>query len=257
MGAVAGILPAARTRVRDSATSSARVPFDAADPGSPRNQKLPFDIDAVLLRVKRAVREFAAAAMFELAARGYSSLFQQVVGCILSIRTLDEVSLPAAVRLLERAPNAARMSALTTRAIDRLIGDVTFHERKAAQVLAIAKRTVSGYGGELPCEADVLLALPGIGPKCANLALGIACGARRISVDVHVWRVTTRWGYVRARSPEQAMQALERELPKRYWVEINRLLVPFGKHVCTGVRPRCSECPVLEYCRQVGVSDHR
>jgi endonuclease-3 len=53
------------------------------------------------------------------------------------------------------------------------------------------------------------------------------------------------------------MRALERKLPKQYWVEINRLLVPFGKHVCTGRLPNCSTCPVLDMCRQVGVTEHR
>jgi endonuclease-3 len=53
------------------------------------------------------------------------------------------------------------------------------------------------------------------------------------------------------------MTALEARLPRAYWVEINRLLVPFGKHICTGVRPRCSTCPVLNMCRQVGVTNHR
>lgn len=102
-----------------------------------------------------------------------------------------------------------------------------------------------------------LVACTGVGPKCANLALGVAAGVARISVDVHVWRVVYRWGYVAAPTPEKTEQALARVLPKRYWIEINRLLVPFGKHVCTGVRPKCSLCPVLEYCRQVGVTEHR
>src|SRR6185437_15031520 len=61
----------------------------------------------------------------------------------------------------------------------------------------------------------------GCGAKCANLALGIACGESRIGVDVHVWRVTNRWGYIAAPTAEQAMRALERKLPKEYWVEIN------------------------------------
>ena len=62
---------------------------------------------------------------------------------------------------------------------------------------------------------------------------------------------------IATRSPEQSTVALEAFLPKKYWVEINRLLVPFGKHVCTGVRPKCSTCPVLEYCRQIGVTSHQ
>lgn len=76
-------------------------------------------------------------------------------------------------------------------------------------------------------------------------------------MDIHVHRVTNRWGYVQARTPEQTMEALEARLPRAYWVELNRLLVPFGKHVCTGARPRCSTCPVLSMCRQVGVQAPR
>ena len=96
-----------------------------------------------------------------------------------------------------------------------------------------------------------------MGVKCAHLALGIACGAETISVDVHVFRVTCRWGIVSAPSPEQATLALEAVLPRRYWVEINRLLVPFGKHICTGRLPHCSTCPLLDMCPQVGVTSHR
>jgi endonuclease III len=69
--------------------------------------------------------------------------------------------------------------------------------------------------------------------------------------------VSTPWGYVSTRSPEATMDALEHTLPRTYWIEINRLLVSFGKHVCTGHLPKCSMCPVLEYCRQVGVTAHR
>ena len=97
----------------------------------------------------------------------------------------------------------------------------------------------------------------GVGPKCANLVLGIACGEAHIGVNVHVHRVTNRWGYMQAAMPEKTMAALEAKLPQRYWVEINRLLVPFGKHVCTGQRPHCSTCPVLEMFLQVGVESHR
>ena len=84
-----------------------------------------------------------------------------------------------------------------------------------------------------------------------------ACGEFRISVDIHVHRVTNRWGYVSTRTPEKTMTALEEKLPDRYWIELNGLLVPFGKHICTGTLPHCSECPVLVYCRQVGVESHR
>ncbi len=189
--------------------------------------KRPFDIDQVIRRIRVATRPFPKAAMFELADDGFSSPFEQLVACIISIRTRDEVTIPTARRLFARARTPLEASRLTSREIDQLIRACTFHERKTQQ------------------------------PKCANLVLGIACGQPRVGVDIHVHRVTNRWGYVRTRTPEQTSVALESKLPRRYRVEVNRLLVPFGKHICTGALPRCSECPVLEFCRQVGVERHR
>jgi endonuclease III len=194
--------------------------------------------------------------MFALAELGHRSLFEQLVACILSIRTRDEVSLSAARRLFAAAPTAAVIARLPVSRLDALIGDVTFHRTKAPQIRAIA-RTANERGGDLPCSDSEVLALPGVGPKCAHLALGIACGSTLISVDIHVHRVANRWGYVRTPKPEKTMADLERRLPPRYWVEINSLLVPFGKHVCTGRLPKCSTCPVLDMCRQVGVTSHR
>lgn len=218
-----------------------------------------FEFRIALPRIRRHLQSLgvADAAMFELAERGHRSLFEQLVACIISIRTRDEVMLPTALALFERAPTPAAMARLTERAIDALIHAATFHEGKARTIRAIAERTVSEFGGTLPCDVDVLTSFHGVGPKCAHLALGIACGARGIGVDVHLHRVTNRWGVVTTRSPEQTRVALEAILPRRYWLDINRLLVPFGKHVCTGRLPKCSTCPVLDLCAQVGVTSHR
>ena len=90
-----------------------------------------------------------------------------------------------------------------------------------------------------------------------NLTLGIVCNLPLISVDIHVHRVTNRWGLVAEPTPEKTMTALQEELPQANWVEINAILVPFGKHICTGIRPKCSTCPLLEMCQQVGVTSHR
>lgn len=217
----------------------------------------PFDIDDMLARIEAAVTAYPKAAMFELADKGFTSAFEQLVACILSIRTYDEVSLVAAQRLFAQARTPAQVAALETVEIDRLIQTCTFHERKAAQIRAIAQQVLAEHGGWLPCDRQLILSFQGVGPKCANLALGIACGEQAISVDIHVHRVTNRWGYVTANTPEKTMVELEKVLPKNQWLNINRLLVPFGKHICTGQSPKCSICPVIEYCHQVSVTSQR
>lgn len=219
--------------------------------------KRPFDIDEAMARVRDAVRPFPPAALFQLADEGYHTPFEVLVGCVLSIRTLDEVTVPVARQFFSRARTALEVSRLSPAEINRLISPVAFHEPKARNLHAIARRLATACGGELPCDERFLRSLPGVGPKCTNLVLGIACGIPRVAVDVHVHRVTNRWGYVRTRTPEQTMVALESRLPQRYWVDINRLLVPFGKHICTGRAPRCSTCTVVDMCEQVGVTAWR
>lgn len=224
-----------------------------------RAGKKPHDIPVMLERIREAVRHYPKAALFDLAEQGHDSLFEILIACIISIRTLDEVSLPAAKRLIAVARTPADVARLTPAPIDRLIYPCTFHESKAGQIRDLAARIVADFNGELPCDYATLTSFRGVGPKCANLALGIACpgSVHSIGVDVHVHRVTNRWGYVSATTPERTMAALQERLPREYHVQINALLVPFGKHICTRLRPRCSTCPVLEYCRQVGVTDTR
>jgi endonuclease-3 len=220
-------------------------------------EKKPFDLSVVIRRIQKAVKPWPKAALFELAEHGFTTTFEQLMACIISIRTYDEVTLPVSKKLFERARTPEEISQLTYEELDALISPSTFHERKATQILAIARRVIDEYGGEIPCDPEILMSFSGVGPKCAHLVLGIACKEPFISVDVHVHRVTNRWGYVKTSTPEKTMVALGEKLPRRYWIEINRLLVPFGKHICTGNLPHCSTCPVLDMCQQEGVKSHR
>jgi endonuclease III len=217
------------------------------------SSKRPFDIDLVLERVREAVKPFPRAMLFQLYEEGYTSTFEILVACLISVRTRDETSLHMARQLFARGRTPAAIAALDINEIDSLIGKCGFHLIKAEQIHTMAELIVEENGGDLPCSFELMTSYPGIGPKCAGLALGIACGEPRIGVDVHVRRVTNRWGYVTGRTPQETMVALERKLPCQYWVQINALLVPFGKHICTAQRPKCSTCPVLDMCQQRSV----
>lgn len=212
-----------------------------------------FDIDIAFARLPEMTQAYPKAAMFQLAEEGHNTAFEQLISCILSIRTYDEVSLPVSRALFAKANTAAKLCDLSVEEIERLIARSTYAERKAGQILAIAQTIVQDHNGELPCDEAVMLSFKGVGPKCAHLALGIACQQPYISVDVHVHRVMNRWGYVETKTPEKTTKALEAKLPKPYWIDTNRLLMPFGKNICKGQSPRCSQCVLVDMCPKIGV----
>lgn len=219
--------------------------------------KKPFDIPAMLKKIEKAIRPYPKAAMFELYGRGYTSLFEQLISCIISIRTLDETTIPLSEGLFAKARTPAALLKLAPKELEALLYGSQFPGQKAYTMLGIAKVAVEEYGGELPADYEKLTALKGVGPKCAKLSLGVAADFPGISVDVHVHRVVNRWGLVQTKTPEQTMEALENLVSKKSWIDVNRLLMPFGKHICVLHSPFCSTCPVLDYCRQVGVTKHR
>lgn len=222
-----------------------------------QGQKRPLDISWAFGRISRAIEPFPKAALFQLAEEGFRTPFEQLVACLISVRTRDETTVPVVRRLFSVARAPGDVAKLSVRQIDELIQGSTFREAKAGRIREIARRVAQEYGGTLPCDEAVLLSFSGVGPKCAHLVLGIACGMPAISVDSHVHRVVNRWGLVSEPTPEKTMVALQHTLPERFWIDLNRLLVPFGKHICTSALPKCSACPVSEMCRQVGVTKHR
>ena len=219
--------------------------------------KKPFDIPNMLQQIGNAVAPFPKAAMFELFDRGYTSLFEQLISCLISIRTLDETTIPVSEKLFAKARTAKELLQFSPGQLEGLLFGTQYPGQKAYTMLGIANIIVEEYGGDLLPDYGKLIALKGVGPKCAKLALGVASGYAGISVDVHVHRVVNRWGLIETKTPEKTMDALEDLVNKDQWINVNRLMMPFGKHICTLVLPKCSTCPVLAYCRQVGVTSHR
>lgn len=219
--------------------------------------KAPFDVDEAFRRLRIATAGLPKAAMFELRDRGHASPFEQLVGALISARTRDETTTVVCERLFDVAATPDAMAALDEDRLAGLLDGATFPEPKARDLRRIAREMLERHGGAVPDTMEGLTAFRGVGPKIAALTLAVGFGRPAIAVDVHVHRVANRWGYVVTTTPERTMGALAAKLPERYWIEINERLVPFGKAVCTGVRPRCSTCPLFSMCAQVGVGAHR
>lgn len=172
--------------------------------------------------------------------------FQTLVSLMLSSQTKDTVTAAAVARLQAELPgglSVASILAATPAALNALIAKVGFHNTKTRHIQQAAALLRDRHGGDVPATLDGLLALPGVGPKMAFLTLSAAWGRDDgIGVDVHVHRITNRWGWHATATPERTRLALQAWLPRRYWHEINHLLVGFGQTVCLPVGRRCGDC---------------
>ena len=183
--------------------------------------------------------------------------FRILIGCVISLRTKDEVTYAATERLFARAKTPAAMLELRRPTIARLIYPAGFYNRKAEQIRAICRELIRHHRGRVPETLDALVELPGVGRKTANLVVTLGFGKPGICVDTHVHRISNRLGFVRTANPERTEWALRAKLPRRHWIELNDLLVAFGQNVCHPTSPRCSACPVRGLCRRVGVHHAR
>ena len=180
-----------------------------------------------------------------------------LVACLLSLRTQDTTTGPAAARLFALADSPEAMLTLSARRIERVIYPVGFYRTKARVILRLCRDLIRHFDGRVPDRIDDLLTLHGVGRKTANLVVTLGFDKPGICVDTHVHRISNRLGYVRTRTPDETEMALRAKLPRRYWIGYNDLLVTFGQNVCAPVSPKCSTCPVRTLCSRRGVRTAR
>ena len=183
--------------------------------------------------------------------------FRVLIACLLSLRTKDETTGPAAARLFALADRPETMRRLPAKQIERAIFPVGFYRTKARVVLGVCRDLLERFGGQVPDDIDRLLTLKGVGRKTANLVVTQGFNKPGICVDIHVHRISNRLGYVKTKNPTETETALRKQLPRRYWIGYNDLFVSFGQNICHPVSPRCSECPVRPRCARVGVTRSR
>ncbi len=183
--------------------------------------------------------------------------FKVLISCILSLRTQDSTTGSASERLFKLVSDAKTMSRLPVKKIEETIYPVGFYRVKAKRIKEISRVLLKNYNSKVPDDLDKLLKLKGVGRKTANLVITLGYRKPGVCVDTHVHRITNRWGYVKTKIPEETEFALRKKLPKKYWLEINGLLVAFGQGICRPISPLCSQCTINSFCDKAGVKTHR
>lgn len=183
--------------------------------------------------------------------------YRVLISTLLSLRTLDQTTGPAAQRLFALADTPAAMVGLDRQTVERVIYPVGFYRNKAGQILEISQRLLDHFDGRVPDDLDVLLTFHGVGRKTANLVLAEGYGIPALCVDTHVHRISNRWGYIKTKDPFDTEMTLRTKLPREYWLVYNPCLVALGQHRCKPTSPMCSQCPVAHVCQRVGVQRQR
>ncbi|MCH8003049.1 MAG: endonuclease III [Nanoarchaeota archaeon] len=219
--------------------------------------KPPKNIGKIISLLKKEIKQFENPVATEIGERTRSP-FQVLISCILSLRTKDTTTGPAAKRLFKLADNPKDMLKLTKKQIEKAIFPVGFYPTKAKYIIKTCKKLIDDYKGKVPKSEKELLKLPGIGRKCMGIVMCYGFGKNsHIPVDTHVHKLTNRLGWVKTKTPEKTEQELMQIIPKKYWHDLNNLLVAHGQNICVPVSPYCSKCPIRKYCPRIGVKRSR
>jgi endonuclease III len=212
---------------------------------------------AIITLLQQATKDMVRPASEEIVRKYGQSPFLVLISCLLSLRTKDTVSLPASCRLFDYAKTPQELLCLSCDEIEKIIYPVGFYRKKAQILHRVSKMLLDAFHGQVPCDEDSLLSLPGVGRKTMSLVQSVGFGIPAICVDTHVHRISNRLGLVQTQTPEQTEMALKALLPPIYWSAYNHLLVMWGQNVCVPISPFCSACPLASHCPRVGVKRHR
>ena len=215
------------------------------------------NIDKIILLLKKEVKDFENPVVSKIG-EIQRDPFKVLISCILSLRTQDRTTGPISLKLFEVADTPKKLARMPLGKIQKIIKPVNYYITKSKRIKQIAKDVIEKYDGKVPDTFDELMKLKGVGKKTA--AITMVYGHNKnyyIPVDVHVFQISNRLGWVKTKNAGQTMDELMKIVPKKYWHDLNDLFVLHGQNICLTNSPKCSICAIRPYCPRIGVSRSR
>ena len=178
----------------------------------------------------------------------YRDPFTLLVAVVLSAQATDASVNRATPDLFRTADTPAKLAALGIAELEAKIKTIGLYRSKAKNLVALAKKLLAEHGGIVPETREVLMTLPGVGRKTANVVLNTAFGQNTIGIDTHAFRVANRTGLAPGKTPLEAELKLERVVPERYQRNCHHWLILHGRYVCKARRPECWRCAIADLC---------
>lgn len=178
----------------------------------------------------------------------YRDPFQLVVAVALSAQTTDVSVNKATPALFAKYPTPEALAEADQEDVMDLIRTIGLYRNKSRNIISMAQKLVSEFGGKVPDTYEGLVSLPGVGRKTANVVLAEGFGVPRIAVDTHVFRVANRIGITDEKDVTATEEELMRRLPEDMWILAHHLLIFHGRRCCHARKPECGRCGLKDIC---------
>jgi endonuclease-3 len=178
----------------------------------------------------------------------YRDPFTLLVAVILSAQATDTSVNRATPGLFRLADTPEQFAKLSQAALEDKIKTIGLYRNKAKNLISMAKALVAEHGGKVPETRELLMSLPGVGRKTANVVLNTAFGQNTIGIDTHAFRVANRTGLAPGKTPLEVELKLDRVVPERYKHNCHHWLILHGRYVCKARKPECWHCIIADIC---------
>ena len=183
------------------------------------NQKIALKQMAFMKKNSRSMR---------LAAEKWRAPWQTLISTILSAQTRDETTIPISNKLYAKYNTLNKLANARLSDVQKTIRSINFYKNKSKNIINCAKMLIKEYKSKVPKDINELIKLPGVGRKTANVFV-TEYGDQGLAVDTHVFQISKRLGWTKAKTPDKAEQDLRKFFNKKYWSRVNVTLVRFGK----------------------------
>jgi endonuclease-3 len=179
----------------------------------------------------------------------HKDAFQLLVSTILAAQSTDKLVNTITPELFEKYKKPLDFADADPEIMEQDIRKTGFFRNKTKSIMGAAREIVKSFGGKVPGNMEDLLTLPGVGRKTANVVLGECFGKQVIVVDTHMKRISHHIGLTDNTDPDKLEYDLVKIIPEDKQTSFSHKIVQHGRTICIARRPKCSECPILKYCR--------
>lgn len=181
----------------------------------------------------------------------FTTPFEMLIAVILSAQCTDERVNKTTPSIFEKYNTPEDFAKMDLNLLEELIHPCGFYKNKAKNIKKTAEILVNDYNSQVPNTMEELLKLPGVGRKTANvIMLEVFNNPQGVAVDTHCKRIANRIGLSNEKEPEKIEQDILKLYPKKYYYDLNHVLIWHGRKICTARNPKCENCPICANCLQ-------